>query len=80
MTIEEQKYVDELRKRIQYLEQSLKARTEEKEQATKLAVKYLSKYIEDNNLTDEVEKGINEWQGILNKKLVGSDRHRIKTM
>jgi hypothetical protein len=70
MTIKEQNYVTELEKRIEYLKLNLKARTEEKEQATKLAIKYLSKYIEDNDLIDEVEKGINKWRWLnkLNKK------------
>jgi len=58
MTNEELQYVDSLKNEIENLEQKLKFVTEEKEQAVALASKYMGKYINENNLTDEVTQGV----------------------
>lgn len=58
MTNEELQYVDSLKREIERLENEVKNLTEEKDEALRIASKYMNKYIQDNNLSDEVAQGV----------------------
>lgn len=58
MTTEELQYVNSLKKEIERLKKQVKLITKEKDEALTLAWKYLDKFIEDNDLSDEVIEGV----------------------